>query len=260
MGMMRLKTIIKTIILSAFIVLGLFIGLNVYNKSHAILEESTRNDLALTDPTVLLLMNKVNGSNLFHDASFSSDRIDEEFVIHYTIDNLAKEDYSTKVVEHKKSLCEVTGKILFTSTSDCNIRIIKNDVFSNKVKNDFHKEIELSYPNFNYKGYFCKNDGKRYYCLMSKYQETIKNFSVLKEAYEEDDKIIIYEYYLFVDLNDKDSCYLYLNKDYCDKKNVNEEIIILDDIIKDNGILYRHEFVREEEQYYYLQSFVVSER
>lgn len=255
-----MKTIIKTIILSAIIVLGLFIGLNIYNKSHALVEESNKVDMALTDPTVTLLMNKVYSSNLFRDAKFSIDLIDEDFVIHYTIDNLTKDDYSTKVVEHKKSLCEVTGKILFTSTSNCNIRIIKNDVFLNKIKNDFNVDVNISYPNFQYKGYFCKNDGKRYYCLMSKYQENIKIFSVLKEAYEEDNKIIIYEYYFFIDLNDKDSCYLYLNKDYCDKKNPKEEITIVDDLIKENGVLYRHEFVNQDDHYYYLQSFIVSER
>ena len=110
-------------------------------------------------------------------------------------------DTAFKTIAHKKSLCEVTGKILFTSTSNCNIKIINNDYFTKLIKNDFNVDVEVKFDTFTYKGHYCKNDGKRYYCLLSKYTETKKNLSFIHEAYEEGDTLVVKEYYLNVDLH-----------------------------------------------------------
>ncbi len=255
-----MKTVLKTIVLCVVVVFALFLSIKIHNSTNALTTENSRLELAPNDPTVQLLMNRVNSSDIFRSAGFSTSNLKEDDVIAYVFDNLTKDDYSTKKVEHKKSLCEVTGKILFTSTSDCNVKIISNDVFTSKIKNDFNVDFELSKKTFDYHGHFCKNDGKKYYCLLSKYTYMIKHFSVVKEAYEEDNKLVIKEYYFFVDLNDRDTCNLYLNVDYCEKKNVNEEVVVDEDIIKNNGVLYQHEFEHVDDNYYYLQSFVVSER
>ena len=252
-----MKTILKTIVLIILIVAAIIFSLKMYNKSHTKNEENIKEELDNNSEIVKNLMNKVYSSKYYRDAKFSKNRIDDRFVLEYTIDNLTDKDYQKKVVEHKKSLCEVTNRILFTSTSDCTIRIIKNEVFKNKIQKDFNIEKDIKYVEFKYKGYYCKNDGKKYYCFMSNYKENIKNFSSIKEAYKEDNKIIIYEYYFFIDLNDKDTCYLYLNKDYCDKKDIKQEIVIDEDVIINNGVLYRHEFEQTEDNYYFLQNYIV---
>ena len=254
-----MKTVFKTIILMIIIFVGLFIGYKIYNKS---VDESSDDvlDIAISDPTVTLLMNKIYSSDIFRKGSFSSKDLNENAIIHYAIDNLTKENYTQKNIKHKKSLCEVTGKILFTSTHNCNIRIIKNEYFTNIIKNDFNVDIDLSYDTFDYAGYYCKNDGKKYYCLLSDYTSYDKHLSVLKNAYEEGNKLIIYEYYLYVDINNTQLCNLYLNAEYCNKKNPYADLVVDDDVVKNNGALYRHEFIKEEAKYYYLQSFIVSER
>ena len=225
----------------------------------------------------LLVSGKVTSDELVKEALELSHKVQDECNAFVTImddakgcevtDNLLsgipygiKDNYSTKTIAHKKSLCEVTGKILFTSTSNCNIKIINNDYFTKLIKNDFNIDVEVKFDTFTYKGHYCKNDGKRYYCLLSKYTETKKNLSFIYEAYEEGDTLVVKEYYLNVDLNNKDLCNLYLNPEYCEKKNVNEPIVVPDEIIINNGVLYQHVFKKIDDKYYYLQSFILSER
>ena len=160
-----MKTAFKIIILIAIVFLGLFIGFKIYNKAEN--KDDDVLDISVTDPTVSLLMNKIYSSDIFRKGSFSTKDLNEDIVIRYAIENLTKDNYEKKTVKHKKSLCEVTGRILFTSTSDCNIRVFGNDYFPKIIKNDFNVDVELTYKNFEYAGYYCKNDGKRYYCLMS---------------------------------------------------------------------------------------------
>ena len=88
----------------------------------------------------------------------------------------------------------------------------------------------------------------------------MKNLSFIHEAYEEGDTLVVKEYYLNVDLNNKDLCNLYLNPEYCEKKNVNEPIVVPDEVIINNGVLYQHVFKKIDDKYYYLQSFILSER
>lgn len=254
-----MKTIIKTIILIAIVILGLFIGIKIYYNSGNETEESVL-DISPSDPTVQLLMKKIYSSNIFRSAGFNNNSLNDDIVISYGIDNITKDNYSSKTIKHKKSLCEVTGKILFTSTDNCNIRIINKDYFTKLIKNDFNVDYTLTKDTFTYHGYFCKSDSKKYYCLMSRYTNYDKNLSLIKNAYEEGNKLIIYEYYLYVDLNNNELCNLYLNSEYCANKKPNDEIKVEDDVIINNGVLYRHEFVKEEDKYYYLQSFIVSER
>ena len=255
-----MKTVIKTIVFCCAVIGALFISYKIYEKKKVDNDNASILEIAPNDPVVQLLMNQIYSSQIYRGAGFSVDSLDEETVMHYGIDKLTKNDYVQKTVTHKKSLCEVTGKILFTSNHNCNIRIIDNSYFTNLIKKDFNVELDLKYETFDYAGYFCKNDGRKYYCFLSDYHNKFKNFSVIDTAYEEGNKLIIYEYYLYVDFNNADLCNLYLNAEYCAKKNPYAEIEIADDVVINNGVLYRHEFVKEEDNYYYLQSFIVSER
>ena len=258
--MIWVKTILKTFVLCVVIIGALFISYRIYDKKNSDSDKTAVLDISPSDPVVQLVMGKIYSSNIFRGAGFSVENFTNDDIIHYGMDNLTKDNYSIKTIAHKKSLCEVTGKILFTSTSNCNIKIINNDYFTKLIKNDFNIDVEVKFDTFTYKGHYCKNDGKRYYCLLSKYTETKKNLSFIHEAYEEGDTLVVKEYYLNVDLNNKDLCNLYLNPEYCEKKNVNEPIVVPDEIIINNGVLYQHVFKKIDDKYYYLQSFILSER
>ena len=136
---------------------------------------------------------------------------------------------------------------------------IKNDTISKYQKKIFNVDTELVFDDFNQYGLNCKNNGEKYYCLIGSYTDTLLGYSVFDSAYEYQDKITVVEYYLQIDLSDKERCLKFFNEEYCTNYKEMDKPSLSDKTIKENGVLYKHVFYKEEDKYYLENSFIVSE-
>ncbi|MBQ4032115.1 MAG: hypothetical protein II625_10205 [Bacilli bacterium] len=83
--------------------------------------------------------------------------------------------------------------------------------------------------------------------------------SVFSDAYEDKGGVVIHEYYLNIDLSNKERCLNYFSNDYCSSYSKQDKATLDDEIIKRDGVLYEHLFVKVDDNYYLKRSFVVSE-
>lgn len=208
------------------------------------------------DDLVKDLMSLVTRTTLFRKANYQHEQADDEMIIRYSYAMLDKQDSSWVKIIPKKIVCEVTNKVSFISSSPCIVQAIPNSVIQTYQETYFHMQKELTYPDLIIQGNKCVNDGKNYYCLWGNYVETSKTFSTIKEAYQEDDAIIIYEYYVKIETDSIDSCLLFYPLSYCQEFE-NLDIYQLDeDEIIEHGVLYKHTF-RYVDDHYFLESSVV---
>ena len=250
-----IKTSVTVLVVMIILVVVFFI---VGNAKYGIEILSTTN-LDLKDPTTKLLYERIKDTTSFRKADMKVSSLNSEEIIPYIILNLDKDDYSTKTVEPEKIVCEVTGTIKFTSSKDCKVKVIKNDTISKYQKKIFNVDTELVFDDFNQYGLNCKNNGEKYYCLIGSYTDTLLGYSVFDSAYEYQDKITVVEYYLQIDLSDKERCLKFFNEEYCTNYKEMDKPSLSDKTIKENGVLYKHEFYKEEDKYYLENSFIVSE-
>lgn len=254
-----MKDVIKTGITVVVVMIILCIAFFIVGNAKYGIELLTTTKLDEKDPIVKVLYDRVKNKTDLRKAKFSSDDISSDELIHMVIDNLQKEDYQVKTIKHEKIICQVTNTIKFTSSNDCKIRIIDNKVFMNYQKKLFNTDNDIIFDDFYYHGYECKNDGKKYYCMVSKYNNTILGYSVFDSAFKNNDKITIREYYLQVDLKNNSRCSYYFGDTYCNDYVGKDKPSLLDKTIREDGVLYEHVFVKNEQSYYLLSSSIVSE-
>ncbi len=250
-----IKTGITVIVVLIILCFVFFIG---GNAEYGI-ELLTTTKLEYNDPTVKLLFERVKDNSDLRKASLVSVDLTSNEIIHFTIDNLTKDDYKIKKVEHDKIVCQVTETIKFTSDKDCKIRVINNDVFMKYQKKYFNTQNELEYSDFEYHGYDCKNSGSKYYCLVSSYTDTKLGYSLYDSAFKNDGLVTIREYYLQVDINDKTRCTNYFGDEYCSDYVDKKKPSLSEKTIKEDGVLYEHVFAKSENSYYLVSSSIVSE-
>ena len=88
---------------------------------------------------------------------------------------------------------------------------------------------------------------------MTYYNNSIKDYSMIDKAFKKKDEIIVYEYYLHIDYSNDEVCKKYYGEEYCQEKK--EEIPeIKKDIIKKDGVYYKHTFKKNSLGDYYLYS------
>lgn len=255
-----MRDLIKTIIVVGILLLIGFISIFIVGNFEYGVELLTKSNLTFNDPKVSLLYKRIDGNNDFRKASLVNTELSDEEITKAILDNIKEDDYTKKNVKVEKITCEVAKGITFTTDSDkCKIIIIKNETMMNYQKELFNTEKELEYNEIKYHGYYCKNDKKKYYCLTSKYKDNIVGFSEFKDAYEIKDKIVIHEYYLKIDLTDRDYCLNYFNEDFCNNYEDKDIPKIDKDTILNNGVLYEHVFSKNGDSYYLEKSFIVSE-
>ena len=166
--------------------------------------------------------------------------------------------YEIKEYESVSGLCSVPNSVMFSSQSKCRIKIIEDEKIKNEIKNLFNKEPTLTTEEFEYKEYYCKHDIDRFYCLINpNYKSTSKSYTYIDEAYEKKDEIHIYEYYLNINLTNKDKCLKLYTKEVCDNYSEVEIPELTKEKIKEYGTLYKHTFKKEDNKYYLVQSEVV---
>lgn len=257
-----MKDVTKTCILVGIVLLAMIIILFVVGNIKYGTQLLTRNTLAENDPSIKLLMEQIDKTNGLRRASLDNNDLNSEEIIKFTLENATAEEYTEKNIKAKKISCEVTGAITFSvdEGSKCVIRTISNDLFYQYQKRYFGLENEITFNEIDYHGMKCKNDGDNYYCLINEYKDNIINYSLFKSAYSEKDKIVIQEYYLRVDLDDKDRCLKYFDGNYCDNYNTMDKPDLDKEMLLKNGILYEHVFKDNGDNYYLEKSYIVSER
>lgn len=255
-----MKDVVKTgILVGIILVIGFVILFIVCNFKYGI-EMLIQNDLSLNEPTVKILYEKIENRTDLRKASFVNTELSSEEIIKYVLDNMNKNDYKKKSIKADKITCNVTNNIYFLTESDkCDVVIINKDVFLKYQKKVFNLEKEITFNDLDYRGYNCKFSGNKYYCLLNDYKDYVLGYSLFKDAYEKQNKIVIHEYYLQINLKNEEHCLKYFDKNYCSNYANSKRVELSEDIIRENGILYEHVFVKKDKSYYLEKSFIVSE-
>ncbi len=250
-----LKTIIVVSLSIIIIVVAYFISGNI---KHGV-ELFTRATISESDPTIGILMERVESINHLRRAKLVNTDLTSEEIIRFTLDNMTESDYSTMNVEPYKIVCYVSDRVTFNSQYTCNLKVIDNSVFMDYQKKYFNTETALQYDEIKYHGYYCKNDGFKYYCLSSNYVNNILDYSVFDHAYEVKDKTYLRGYYLRVDVSDNAKCLEYFNANYCSNYTTMTKPTLSKSTITENGVLYEHVFKKNDVSYYLESSYIVSE-
>lgn len=255
-----MKDVAKTsILVGVLLVIFLLVFIILGHLKHEV-ELLARTELSNNDPIVSILYKRVQNRTDLRRAYLVNTNLTSEDIIKFVLDHIEQEDYKKKTVTPTKITCQVTSTVDFTTNDEnCLIAVIDNDTIMEYQKKYFHVENELTFDDIKYHGLYCKNSGKKYYCLIGDYQETVLGYSVLDKAYEEKNRVILYEYYLQVDLNDTERCILYFGQDYCANYKKEERPYLDEKTILEDGVLYGHVFQKDEETYYLEKSFIVAE-
>ena len=246
------KTIILTLIIVVLIVTCCFLSNIVTIKN----DDLTKEELDVNDSTVTNLISLINSNLILRKPSLKVDKLDNDSIMKYILLNLDEDDYKIQKVRPVKITCSISN-ISFISNDTCNIMIISNELFAKKTKEYFNLDREFEYNNFKYYGYDCKNDGKNYYCMHEPYLDNKRKYSLIDKAYKYKDKIVIYEYFLLIDIDNKDICSKYYDTDYCTNPNILEVPELDNEIIRKNGVMYRHTFTIFDDNYYLKESEIV---
>lgn len=255
-----MKDAVKTAILVSVIMIIILFAYGIAGNLHYGVELLTRTSLSKNDPTIGILMERIEANNSLRRAKLVNTDLTSEEIIKFTLDNLTEHDYTKKSYPSTKIVCTVNDKVKFNSSNPfCNLTIIENQVFMDYQKKYFNTETELNYEDIKYHGYYCKNDGKKYYCQTNKFTNNILDYSTFDSAYEEKDNIILRGYYLRIDTSNKEECLNYFNNSYCDNQEDKTKPTLSQEVIKREGVLYEHIFKRNEVSYYLESSYIVSE-
>lgn len=255
-----MKDVAKTsILVGIFLIILILVFILSGHLKHEV-ELFARTELSSRDPVVSILYERVQNTTDLRKAYLVNTDLTSEEIIHFVLDHIEQDDYTKKTIKPEKITCQVTSTIDFTTNKDrCTIAVIDNQTFMDYQKKYFHIENELVYEDMRYHGLYCKNSGKKYYCLIGDYQETVLGYSVLDKAYEEKEQVILYEYYLQIDLTDEERCSQYLGSDYCTNYKNADRPYLDEDTIRTYGVLYGHVFKKDDDSYYLEKSFVVAE-
>lgn len=255
-----MRDFIKTWIVTGVVLLCMVIAFFIVSNVEQGIEMLTRTELPLSDPDVKLNYEKIANNTDLRRARLNVNELTDPDIYKLVIDNLTKKDYSNKVIKADKIVCEVTKKVFFyTDGKECNIRIIKKDIFNKFIKNNYNLDKKIDFTNFNYGGYDCRLDGKKYYCRYTFTMNYVQGYSEFVNSYKTKDTLVISEYYLQVDLSDGVRCNTYFDEEYCaDYKNAKRKDINVESIKKD-GVLYEHVFSLVDGKYYLQQSYVKNE-
>lgn len=242
-------------ILSLVLLISVFmIWVGVPSISHSITKEKLTE---VTDSEVKdKVTNKLNYLNNFRKANINNETITNVEMLSFIFMNLNDKDYDVKKMAPLNMVCQFTDGIGFMSSEICSVILINVNKLKGYNNLLFKYDKELEFVDFKYNGLDCKTNGSYYYCLMNEYMnDNTRKFNVIDGVYKTDDLIVVYEYYLSFEFN-QENCIKYYNEKVCDASYKGEYPIIEDDVIRENGVYYRHEFVMEDDEPYLKQSFI----
>ena len=165
--------------------------------------------------------------------------------------------------ENKDNTCNLSDNIEFATDNYeddvCTISKISSDIINDQYQKIYGKSIE-NYENFQYDATtICYYEDGYYYCgLATSYTITIgsepRTYRTIKDVQEQDNKIVIYDYFVKVE---NDECYTSYNdetknddctKHYDSNKKINYSFL------KKYGTLFKHTFEKNKDGYYWIKS------
>lgn len=247
------KTTIAVLSVLLFIVLAFAINNMVHKKN----TEVKYLDLTVSEEEITKLIEPLNQTSIPRTAYLSTEIMNDETIIKFLFENLNYDELETREIQPQKIICQVNDKISFVSSNVCNIKVVPNEELNNLSKKFFNITRDIEYKDFTYNGLNCQNDNTAYYCTISPYTNTKRNYSFIADVYETKEELTIYEYYLSIDFANKESCLKLFGRDICDNIKELKELPSLDnDTIKEKGVLYKHTFKMGEDGYYFQESTI----
>ena len=172
-----LKECRNTLIVSISFLLLFFVifvyGFDISNSS----DLQDLDKISKTESVSEIAINNLDKLNFFRNADLSVESVTNEDMMKFIFKNLQKDDYKIKNVDPLKIVGQVTDSVSFISSNTCNVLVINNDKLNGYKDLLFKYEKDLAFDDFSFEKYECKNDGKKYYCLIVDYDE--------KKDYEE---------------------------------------------------------------------------
>lgn len=214
--------------------------------------EENYEELDIQSEQVQNLTNMLTDSNDLRKAYLDVKELSNDEILKHILISLKKDDYKVVNITPVKIMCYVTDGISFVSDSKCKIWVINNSKIMAYQKKLFNTDKKLSYDEINYQGMHCKNNGKKYYCHITKYTPSDKNFSIIDKVSKNKDEIYIYEYYLNVNLENINKCKQFYPEKLCANYTKVKLSDLTDDVIKDKGVYYKHTFMLNDSGEYYL--------
>ena len=244
----------KSMFILGFVLLfvsSLYIMFNIYtNNSYGRQTERILKSVNIDNKEIKELKNILVTSNYLRDGYYNSNSIDNETKLKQIILSLSKDDYREINVKPTKVMCVVKAKLWFSSATTCKIKVISKETIRKYNIKLFNTDEDIEIEEFTIKGLLCKyNNG--YYCQINPYTENYHDYSLISKAFKDEDTIYIYEYYLRVNTEKEEQCIKYYGKEYCEDQT-KDVPIIKDNIIKDNGVYYKHTFRLNDNNEYYL--------
>ena len=180
-----------------------------------------------------------------------------------------------RIEEDKNNICKLENNLTFATDNNnesdtCTINRIDASLINQEYKKAYGKDI-TDYDEFlyDYKTVckYAKEDDNSYYYCGNAQEFTIavgatpKTYRAIKDVYQNKDSIIIYDYFLkviddecyeaFTTNTKNDNCTNeYNNKTFNDSKKGYK-------FLKKYGTLYKHTFLKENAEYYWVKSEVV---
>ena len=235
----------------------LYYGWNSYtNNSYGLTDKEKLVNVDIESDEVKNMTAVLSTSDLLRGGYMQADKLDDETVFKQILLSLTESDYEEMNVRPTKIMCQVKWNLWFTSSDTCKIRVIDDEVIKKYEKKLFNIEKDLEIEEISFQGYHCKAS-KKYYCHMTYYSEQNKDYSFIDKAFKKNDEMIVYEYYLHVDYSNDEICKKYYGEEFCaDKKQDIPDVS--KELIKKDGVYYKHIFKKNSSGEYYLYSSDVS--
>ena len=249
-----MKKVIITIVSIALVVLIMYSFMKHAKETPVEQFKINEIEVDINSETIQKLYKIVNQKDDLRKASLDNESIDDETIIKYILVNMEPTDYKDLNVQNVKVICEPAKGVIFHSDHPCKVRFIPNQNMDNIKKRLFNIDRKVEYKDIQYRGLDCRNNGSSYFCNINGYNDTTASFSVLNKATKYNNEIYLYEYYLKVNLNSQEDCNKYFSKDYCSNYKGKEVPVIVDDVIINKGVYYRHVFRLGNDGKYYLKS------
>ncbi len=106
-----MKDVVKTGIVVGVVIIAILFVYGVLGNLHYGVELFTRSKLVESDPTIGILMERVEANNSLRRAKLVNTDLTSDEIIKFTLDNLTENDYTKTVVEAIKIVCNVNDKV-----------------------------------------------------------------------------------------------------------------------------------------------------
>ena len=232
---------------------GLFFCFQSYTmNSYGIKENEELEKIDAESEEIKNMVSVLSTSDYLRTGYMQVDSLDDETIFKQILLTLDKNDYNELNIRPTKIMCQINGNLWFISSETCKVRVIDKETITNYEKKLFDIDRELNIEEISFEGYHCKFN-KKYYCHITYYKTDTKDYSIIDKAYKSNDEIVIYEYYLHLDYGDDEVCLKYFGEEFCqDKKQELPELKA--EIIKKDGVYYKHIFKKNSLGEYYLYS------